>query len=137
MGLMFWIVFAMRTRTGAVGSTNAVAGSFLGKEAEMELVSGGQVPKGKRPKLMREGGKAWIELPDGTRQRLGAKGKGMVGEPPEMEKPLVGEEPAEMELVSGGEVPKGVRPKLMREGGRAWLQMADGTKQDLDRKGKP
>jgi len=150
MGLIFWVMFAMRTRTSAVGSTNAVAASFLGKDQaidpangvegeqpELELVSGGKVPKGKRPKLMREGGKAWIELPDGTRQKLGAKGKGLVGRPTEIEKPLVVEEPTEMELVSGGEVPKGVRPKLMREGGRAWVQMPDGTKQELGGKRSP
>lgn len=145
MGLIFWIMFAMRTETGVAGT-----GSFQGKhqaidrangvednEVEMEIVSGGQVPKGKRPKLMRQGGKAWIELPDGTRQKLDAKGKGMVGEPKGTETPVVGEEPTEMELVSGGEVPKGVRPKLMREGGRAWVQMPDGTKQDLAGKRSP
>lgn len=44
-----------------------------GAELEMEMVSGGEVPKGARPKLMRKGGKAWIELADGTKQGLGGK----------------------------------------------------------------
>jgi len=42
-------------------------------EIEMEMVSGGEVPKGARPKLMRQGGKAWIEMADGTKQALGGK----------------------------------------------------------------
>lgn len=74
--------------SGEKGS-NSVSGSLLGKngadameaimsggkveEPEMEMVSGGEVPKGRRPKLMREGGKAWIEMADGTKQALGGK----------------------------------------------------------------
>jgi len=84
LGLILWF-------TAIRGSSTSLAGSWLGKdvadaaeaivsggkaaepEIEMEMVSGGEVPKGARPKLMRQGGKAWIEMADGTRQGLGAK----------------------------------------------------------------
>jgi len=48
-------------------------GKAVEPEIEMEMVSGGEVPKGARPKLMRQGGKAWIEMADGTKQALGGK----------------------------------------------------------------
>jgi len=84
LGLVLWIA-AIR------GSSTSLSGSRLGKdvadaaeaivgggkavepEIEMELVSGGEVPKGARPKLMRQGGKAWIEMADGTKQALRGK----------------------------------------------------------------
>jgi hypothetical protein len=113
--LMFWIMSATRTKHLARNNQDGLANSIRSHESL----------KGNRPKLMREGGRALIEQPDSLNQKLGAKVQVSVNEQPEE---------IEMEMVSGGEVPKGKRPKLMREGGRAWIQMPDGTKQELGKK---
>jgi hypothetical protein len=113
--LMFWIMSTTRTKHLARNNQDGLANSIRSHESL----------KGNRPKLMREGGRALIEQPDSLNQKLGARVQDSVNEQPEE---------IEMEMVSGGEVPKGKRPKLMREGGRAWIQMPDGTKQELGKK---
>ena len=84
LGFVLWVAAIRSSSTSLAGSwlsknvADAAEAIVSGGEAaqpeiEMEMVSGGEVPKGARPKLMRQGGKAWIEMADGTKQALGGK----------------------------------------------------------------
>lgn len=79
LGIIFLFIIALRSQStageaGLDGLLDPILRSIGLKGPEMELVSGGMVVKGRRPKLMREGGRAWVEFPDGTKKKLQRKG---------------------------------------------------------------